>query len=158
MSSPKAAHQKRSSTIAANCVEIENEATTYQNSLATALATASLPVLDLPVSLNKILGEGRNDDAKKLGAVVKLIAKDVDELLAEKQLIDDDMKKIIDNRPVKKKHLSDHYTDVMLVGSRYLALNERAMQTVLKNVDTYAELVCPTPAEEQPNAESEAVS
>lgn len=149
---------ERGSSIAANCKRLEKEVEVYQNSLNEALRAAVAPVVELPTALNQVLKEGRLDDAKKLGDVTKLIARDADELLADKTKIDGEFKELIANRPDKKRKLSDHHSSVMVLGAKYLELNEKAVHTVLKNIDTYAELVNPAAVTEAKHEESEAAS
>lgn len=130
-------------TVSRNCDDLEKEVKGYRNTLDQSLAAAAAPVRELPNALTKILGEGRTEDAKKLGDLTKSIARDVDQLLAEKREIDQDCDRLLQSRPSKKKHLSDHYTQVLLTGSRYLALSQRATDTVVKSIDDYADLVSP---------------
>jgi len=135
--------KENGTTVSRNCDDLEKEVRGYRETLGKSIAAASGPVLELPNSLAKIIGEGRLDDAKKIGVLTKGIARDVDELIKEKAKLDQKCDRLLQSRPAKKKHLADHYTQVMLTGSQYLALSQRATDTVVKSIDDYADLVSP---------------
>jgi hypothetical protein len=135
-------------TVSRNCDDLEKEVRGYRETLDKSLAAAAGPVLELPNSLTKIIGEGRLEDAKKIGVLTKGIARDVDQLIKEKKEIDADCDRLLQSRPSKKGKLSDHYTQVLLTGSRYLALSQKATDTVVKSIDDYADLVSPESKEQ----------
>jgi septal ring factor EnvC (AmiA/AmiB activator) len=137
------------SKVADNCTELENDTRRQRALLNKSISTASTPIVDLPETLSKLKREGRHLDAVTIGNLVKNLARDVDALIKERNDIDKVFDEIITQRPRKLRQLSDYHNRLMVCGSQYLALNQRAFNTVMRDFDDYVDLVEP-PLSRQP--------
>lgn len=127
----------------------EAEVERHRSTLDVSLTSAVGPVHEFPNALNKILSEGRTEDAEKLRVLTRSIARDADQLIAEKAIIDRKHDNLKAARP-REKATADHFGKMTMTGCEYLALSQKANDTVCKTIDDYLDLVSPptTPAED----------
>lgn len=135
--------RSKNSKLAENCTQLEKDTRLQRDKLNECISSCSTPVLDLPQTILQLQDEGRNDDIPKLNALVRGLARDIDALIKKRNIVDQTFDEIVKDRPTKLRHLSDYHGRLMSVGGRYLALNQQAFQTVMRDFDDYLDLTAP---------------
>lgn len=137
-------HSSRNLDLSAQCDEIEVSAKNLQHTCAVALRGGVEPVLQLPETIQLFTMQDRTAEIPKLEQLVKSIAMDYDQYIAEKQVIDKKLEAVRAERPCKKGDLARYSNKVNFIGHEYINLTARIQQTMVCTVSDYMDFVHPT--------------